>query len=90
MPLPVEGLGLNSVTKAVMAIVTGIRNSITSERTLTTLNVAKAKVRECPIVKAVTRIRIFFQSLATKPHRAPIQIGYDQNPGCPEYAVILV
>lgn len=51
---------------AVIAMVTGIRNSIKSEFTLISLKVAKAKVNEWPIVKAVTKITTLRQSLGIK------------------------
>lgn len=56
-------LCLKRLKKAVKKIVAGIRNSIKSGLNLTTLKVAKASVIEWPIVKAVTRISTFFQSL---------------------------
>lgn len=43
----------------------GINVSTKEADILTTFNDDNAKVKECPIVKAVTKINTFFQSLST-------------------------
>jgi hypothetical protein len=48
---------------AVNKIVIGIRNSIIVEGKSIQLRVLKAKVAECPMVKAVIRTNNFFQSV---------------------------
>lgn len=65
-PLLEAGFGRRIVMNAVIAIVTGIKNSMRSEFTLINLNVASAKVTEWPIVKAVTKITTLRQSLGIK------------------------
>jgi hypothetical protein len=56
---------LNKLLKEVMNIVNGIRNSTRELFTEMMLSVASARVMEWPIVKAVTKTKIRFQSLTT-------------------------
>lgn len=50
---------------AVIKMVTAIRNSVQSRENASMFKVLSARVTECPMVKAVTSISSFFQSLTT-------------------------
>ena len=52
--------------KDVKTIVKGIKNSTQSEETRTISKMLKARVMECPMVKAVTKMRTFLKSFKEK------------------------
>jgi hypothetical protein len=70
------------LSREVRTMVSGIKNSTQSEGTLKTSRILKANVMECPIVNAVTRIRIFSSHCKNKQQSVPEQKADDlKHPG---------